>query len=251
MNFVIINKPETIDLRQVKTTNDPYNPMRLFEGVRDTFTVNTRKPIEEKKPLRNKLDGSFLVIASDLHLADSLIQRAQRANLTVSGDRTCKVGNGLGSIENIQEGNLITFGTSERFDVNWVARRGYAFENGLVPVYDIKKDWFKILDAMNEMAKEKEELAKKRADLLKQGLRPEEPVYRTMKLNLVGDAYVTEQKKKFVEQPKPTTRTVTGTMIGSSYVKVGYKVIPVKEVRIQPTYTVTFKPVVSYQVTIE
>lgn len=247
MNYIFFNNPKTIDLRK-KEQNDAYNPMRLFENDYSS-NLNLRNIVKkEEKPLRNKLDGSFVVIASDLELAQSLITKAQKLNLTVSGDDTCKVGKNLGSIVNIQKGNLITFGTSERFDVNWVARRGYAYENGMVPVYDISKDWYKILNALSALASEKKVLAEKEADAIRKGTRPEAPTYRTLKLREVGDAYVSEEKKKLVEdKPLVTKTTITGTMIGSSFIKCGYKLIPVKEVRIQPTYEVRFKPVTTFE----
>ena len=255
MDYIIYNKPQTIDLRNkfnfveeeapcfrnIKKENDPYNPYRLFEGQEKYSTLFPTRNVEVK-PLRNKLDGSFVVIASSLELADDLLRIAQRSNLTVSGDNTCKVGKGLGSIENIEKGNLITFGTSERFDVNWVSRRGYAYENGLVPVYDVVKDWNKILKAVKEMADEKQALATKREDDLLKGIRPSNPVYRTLKLNEVGNTYVTEQKKEAVGTPTVTTKKIYGTMVGGSFIKSGYKIIPVKEVRIQPTYEVAARP---------
>lgn len=248
---VIVND-RTIDLRPFNlnkptfsTINNPYNPQRLFEGERKFFTAS--KPKVEELPLRNKLDGSFVVIASNLEYADDLLRLAQRNGLTVSGDGTCNAGRNLGDIRNIEKGQLITFGTSERFDVNWVARRQYAYDNGLVPVYDVVKDWTKVTKAIKEMADEKNKLAKDRQDKLRNGTRPTEPTFRTLKLSLVGDTYVSEQKKKVVEEPQVLkAKAVYGTMIGSSFIKSGYNIIPVREVRINPVVNVRLRPVQTF-----
>ncbi len=247
-NIIFVNT--TSNFRNTQSfVNDPYNPMRLFANEPQARPVVKK----EEKSLRNKVDGSFVVIASDLDYAQALIAKAQANNLTVSGDSTCKVGKGLGSIKNIEKGNLISFGTSERFDINWIARRSYAYENGLVPVYDIVKDWITIQKALAEFSADKKEKVTKYLDDLKKSIRPEVPTYRTLRLMEEGKKVVTEKKQDVISkfEGKTTSQKVVGVMPGSNFIKVGYKIIPVKQVNIQPTYEVRFRPVVNQGMDIE
>lgn len=269
MDKYIILPEQTVDLRNnygakriiVKTTS-PFNANRLFENMpkqKVSFSSFLAQKATKPLGLRNNIDGSFVVIASDLRYANELIKYAQQKNLTVSGDSTAKAGKNLGSIENIEEGHLITFGTSERFDVNWVARRGYAYEKGLVPVYDIVKDWNKIRSAVDELVAEKQEKALARDKKLASGQLPKNPTYRTLKLSDIAKNSVDTEKKASVHggltqvfEAMPKTTTVYGKMIGSNFIKVGLTVIPVKkvEIREEAPYRVEFLPEITYKVVV-
>ena len=90
--------------------------------------------------LLNKADGTFAVVVSEKNLyAEALVALAQKAGLTVSGDLTARTSGG--DITNVKKGSVITFGTSTRFDVNWVNDPEYARKKGFCPVYDIVEDW--------------------------------------------------------------------------------------------------------------
>ena len=121
------------------------------------FTLAQLYRVEEEKLLNN--DGQFVVNVSEKDpYVKELIRKAQDLNITVSGDGTAPVGKGLGDITNIRKGDQITFGTSNRFDVNWIARDGYTCSKGYRPVYDIVKDWNKIDKALHQFADQKKKL---------------------------------------------------------------------------------------------
>jgi len=127
-----------------------YNARRInFEPVVSIPTFRLVE-LEQEKPLLNS-KGQFFVHASEkVPYVRELVRRAQDLNLTVSGDGTA-VEKG-GDITCVPKGGLITFGTSTRFDMNWVKRDGYFTDNGYQPVYDIVKDWDKINRALDRFA---------------------------------------------------------------------------------------------------
>jgi hypothetical protein len=119
------------------------------------FTVtNLYRPQEEQ--LLNK-DGQFFVHVSEKNpYVKELVRQAQQLQLTVSGDGTAPVKGG--DIREAGKGDQITFGTSNRFDVNWVKRDQYFCQKGYAPVYDIVKDWNKIEKALKQFADRKKQL---------------------------------------------------------------------------------------------
>jgi len=123
---------------------DPYRaPLR--HAMRQPLVV---KP---KSLLNNK--GQFLVELTEKNVyLPKLVEKAQDLGLTVSGDGTNQVGKYLGDIKSAKKGDLVTFGTSSRFDVNWIRRQEYALEKGYAPIYDVVKDWTKVNKAMKEFA---------------------------------------------------------------------------------------------------
>ena len=131
-----------------------YNARRInFEPVIcvPTFRLVDLKP---EKPLLND-KGQFFVHASEkTPYVRELVRRAQNLNLTVSGDGTA-VEKG-GDITECPKGGLITFGSSSRFDMNWVKRDGYFTDKKYQPVFDIVKDWDKINKALEKFAAAKE-----------------------------------------------------------------------------------------------
>jgi hypothetical protein len=132
-----------------------YNARRInFEPVVNIPTFRLID-LEQERPLLNNR-GQFFVHASEkVPYVRELVRRAQDLNLTVSGDGTA-IEKG-GDITCVPKGGLITFGTSSRFDMNWVKRDGYFTDNGYQPVYDIVKDWDKIGSALNRFAAAKED----------------------------------------------------------------------------------------------
>jgi len=121
------------------------------------YTVAQLWRQEEDRLLNNK--GQFFVHVSETTpYVKELVRKAQDLNLTVSGDGTAPVGKKLGDITNVRKGDQITFGSSDRFDVNWVARDGYTCSKGFAPVYDIVKDWNKIEKALKQFADQKKKL---------------------------------------------------------------------------------------------
>jgi hypothetical protein len=127
----------------------PYANRINFERV-EFLPVFKLVNLEPEKPLLNK-KGQFFVHASEkTPYVRELVRRAQNLNLTVSGDGT-NVEKG-GDITECPKGGLITFGSSSRFDMNWVKRDGYFTDNKYQPVYDIVKDWDKINKALDKFA---------------------------------------------------------------------------------------------------
>lgn len=99
--------------------------------------------------------GQFLVqIDEKTPYVEELVKKAQNLNLTVSGDGTAPVGRS-GDVRKAQNGDFLSFGTSSRFDMNWIKRAGYVCENGYKPVYTMTKDWKKINEALEQFADQK------------------------------------------------------------------------------------------------
>ena len=129
---------------------------RLYE-LRSMPTELTYDVCGTKKPLRNSVDGSFAVwLSEDNVYLPELIKEAQDLGLTVSGDDSATVKGG--DIIHAGVGDIVTFGTSSRFDVNWIRRSRYACEKGRRPIYEVAIDWKIILKALKSLAKEKKAL---------------------------------------------------------------------------------------------
>ena len=98
--------------------------------------------------------GQFLVqIDEKTPYVEELVKKAQDLNLTVSGDGTAPVRGG--DIRQAQNGDYLSFGTSTRFDVNWIKRSAYLCSKGYRPVYTMTKDWRKINNALEQYADQK------------------------------------------------------------------------------------------------
>jgi hypothetical protein len=126
-----------------------------FQLPNFSFDIILREAKKEKS-LLNK-DGNFFVdITEKSPYVRELVRQAQNLGLTVSGDGTAEVKGG--DIRSAEKGNIITFGSSKRFDVNWAKRDQYVCQRGYTPVYDIVKDWTTIEKAMKEFADKKREV---------------------------------------------------------------------------------------------
>lgn len=131
---------------------------RRINFVESDFSYLTPRTIvfvkEKPKSLLND-KGQFLVkIDEKTPYVEELVKKAQDLNLTVSGDGTAPVGPS-GDIRKANNGDFLSFGTSSRFDMNWIKRAGYVCENGYRPVYTMTKDWKKINEALQEFADKK------------------------------------------------------------------------------------------------
>jgi hypothetical protein len=60
-------------------------------------------------------------------------------------------GKPIRSVEYASAGDAITFGTAKSHDVNWVKNTN--FMNGVVPTYDIQKDWTEVMSNIDAFAK--------------------------------------------------------------------------------------------------
>jgi len=58
-------------------------------------------------------------------------------------------------VEYASHGNLLTFGTSKTHDVEWVERPTYACEKGYSPIFDLVKDWNKIVNKIADLHEER------------------------------------------------------------------------------------------------
>jgi len=107
---------------------------------------------KEEKLINNK--GEFFVhLDEKTPYLKELVRQAQNLNLTVSGDGTAPVKGG--DITEARKGDLISFGSSSRFDMNWIKRDQYACKKGVTPVYEATKDWNKIEKALKQFADQK------------------------------------------------------------------------------------------------
>lgn len=134
-----------------------YNARRIvfepeFKLPNYTFETLYRVKKEEKSLLNNK--GQFFIdITEDRPYVKELVRQAQNLDLTVSGDGTAAVKGG--DITEARKGDLISVGSSSRFDVNWIKRPQYFCQKGYAPVYDIVKDWDKIEKGLKQFAENK------------------------------------------------------------------------------------------------
>jgi hypothetical protein len=126
-----------------------YFQQKIVKKYFNLSNMNKTINFSHTEGLLNKADGTFVVVASEKNLyVAELVKLAQNIGLTVSGDLSAKTGKPLGDITNIKKGSVITFGTSSRFDVNWVNDPEYARKKGFCPVYDIVEDWDTIKKAI-------------------------------------------------------------------------------------------------------
>ena len=115
-----------------------------------SFEALYRQP--EEKLLNNK--GQFFVhLDEKTPYLRELVRQAQNENLTVSGDGTAPTKGG--DITEARKGDIVSFGSSSRFDVNWIKRDEYACKKGVAPVYEASKDWNKIEKAIKKFAEQK------------------------------------------------------------------------------------------------
>jgi hypothetical protein len=109
-----------------------------------------------KKQKRNRVDGSFAVLLDEPTVyLEQLVKEAQNLGLTVSGDGTNPTKGG--DVTKAGYGDIVTFGTSTRFDVNWIKRSQYACERSIIPIHAIS-DWDTVTKALKAFAKEKNTL---------------------------------------------------------------------------------------------
>jgi len=185
--------PEITNPYNVNRANNAYNYKEEQPSLLELLGLIC-KP-KNKKPLRNTKNGCFSVIVSELLPAMQLLTVAVANGLTVKGDGTARSKGNI--LNDIDLGDIITFGNSEKFDVDYTTDPEYIKKNNLIPVYDILKDWDTILKAVKEMAKEKEQLNKKAGY-------PEEPLYRHLK----GTKTVERKEKKEI-------------VVSSTWIKIG------------------------------
>ena len=69
--------------------------------------------------------------------------------LTIAGFDEPDVKHG---IEYAGPGSLLTFGTAKNHDVNWIKRPDYARGRGIVPIYDLVKDYNTVIAAITAFA---------------------------------------------------------------------------------------------------
>lgn len=132
----------------------PYARRINFEQQLPTFSLATLYRIEREENLLSK-DGKFFVHLSEkTPYLKELVRKAQDLNLTVDGDGTAPSRGG--DITQATKGSIVTFGSSSRFDMNWIRRDEYACKKGVTPVYDVVKDWNKIEKALKQYAERKQ-----------------------------------------------------------------------------------------------
>jgi len=81
-----------------------------------------------------------------------LTENVRAKGLTVSGLDWPPV---MSGIDQAELDSIITIGTSDKFDMDWIRRRGFACERGLKPVLNLVEDWAEIQDKLALYAVEK------------------------------------------------------------------------------------------------
>ena len=88
-----------------------------------TFTLRTLYKEQPKRDLLNNKGQFFVHLDEKTPYLREFVRQAQDLGLTVSGDGTALVKGG--DITNAKKGDIITVGSSSRFDVNWAKRDCY------------------------------------------------------------------------------------------------------------------------------
>ena len=78
---------------------------------------------QPKPDLLNNKGQFFVYMSEKTPYLKELVRQAQNLNLTVSGDGTAPVKGG--DIRQAKVGDVLTIGSSTRFDVNWAKRDQY------------------------------------------------------------------------------------------------------------------------------
>lgn len=81
-----------------------------------------------------------------------LLKEARANGLTIAGEDRPYVTHG---VDYASTGNLITVGTADNHDVEWVRRPAYLAERGVKPIYNIVEDWNTIVSSMRTYAEDK------------------------------------------------------------------------------------------------
>lgn len=119
-----------------------------------TFSYETLyREVRRNDDLLNNKGEFFVDLSEKQPYLREIVKQAQDLGLTVSGDGTNPVKGG--DITQATKNSIISFGSSTRFDVNWMRRDEYACKRGVTPVYDAVKDWNKIEKAMKQFADQK------------------------------------------------------------------------------------------------
>ena len=131
-------------------------------------------------------------------------------NLTVAGIDAPEVKHG---VQYAGPGNLMTFGTATKHDVEWIRRPDYAREKGYKPVYDLIKDWSTVVSKIAAFSAEKTriEKEKRRAEFARLNAYRMTYVYRQPVV--ASPVYIT-----YVEGIK--------VQVFDGFIKVGYRIIP-------------------------
>lgn len=180
-----------------------------------------------KKKLRNSNDGSFAVLVDEPNVyLENLVKEAQNRGLTVSGDGTADVKGG--DITTVDYGKIITFGTSSRFDVNWITRQQYACERSIIPIH-LLSDWDTVMKALKAFAKEKRELKR---SVYYYGNNPTFKDLRARSRERRFDSYANSYncRRKVVEVED--CRGITARL-HDDFIKVGFDFIPVEKVEMK------------------
>lgn len=117
------------------------------------YSIANLYPAAKPKSLLNEKGQFFVDVTEKSPYVREFVRQAQDLGLTVSGDGTAEVKGG--DIRSANKGNILTIGSSNRFDVNWVKRDEYACKKGMAPVYEIVKDWDKAIKALKQYADQK------------------------------------------------------------------------------------------------
>jgi hypothetical protein len=121
-----------------------------FERVESIpqFRLVNLAPAE--KPLLNNKGQFFVHVNEKTPYLRELVRKAQDLGLTVSGDGTNLVKGG--DIRECPKGGLVSFGSSSKFDMNWIKRDEYFTDKKFQPVLNIVEDWDKIDRALTTFA---------------------------------------------------------------------------------------------------
>ena len=169
-----------------------------------------------KRSLRNPVDGSFAVLLDENNVyLKEMVKLAQKNGLTVSGDSSACVSGG--DIKAAGLGDIVTFGTSTRFDMNWISRKRYACERSIMPIHRAS-DWSIVKKAIKALAKEKNTLEATRSYV------GNYPTYKSLKASARKSSCGCTKGRTII---KIEDRCGTNGYLHNDFVKVGLSFYPV------------------------
>jgi hypothetical protein len=182
---------------------------------------------ETKKAIRNEVDGSFVVRIVNKNtfpeLAQRLLDYAAKLHLTVNPE-----------LSKVKVDEAILFGGRNNFDVNRVKDACEGFNGQMLPIYHLDRDFEIILDALRELASEKDELSLERGISLATGERAFVPTYNELKREKVGGKLVDKKRNEYFnieldKEGKKLQRPAEHVRISTNFIKVGYDFIPIND----------------------
>jgi hypothetical protein len=216
MNKQYIINDYVIDLRNRNTRVTNRNPLTFVEVKKEKLNANSL---------------AFLVYNDDNSLIPDFMNKVRELGLTISGDGSARTFES----KSMEEGDIITIGLSEQFDVDFIKSYQYnENEKTALPGYFLNKDQYAVVSRLKKLATQKRSMEASNTLRKLMGFTPSTPTYYTLLAASVGNDILNKERKEVtnlnnrfcncLNQQEVKTNIVRGSMIGSDFVKVNYDI---------------------------